>query len=80
MNLADHIRSQGGTVLIECPVLASLAAACECSHRTLYMIALGHKQAGPLLAGRIENETAGAVARYELRPDVFGPAPQKRVA
>lgn len=28
----------------------------------------------------IERATAGAVSRYELRPDVFGPAPEQEAA
>lgn len=30
------------------------------------------------LARRLDEESRGAVSRYELRPDVFGPAPDER--
>jgi DNA-binding transcriptional regulator YdaS (Cro superfamily) len=72
MNLLDHIKASGGTGTASCPVIASLATAADCSAGTLYLVALGHKQAGPLLARRISDATDGAVTVNELRPDVFG--------
>lgn len=74
MNLSDYIRAQGGTAKLSCPVIASVALAANCSPNTLYMIQLGHKQAGPALANAIEVATDGEVSRQELRPDIFGPA------
>lgn len=64
----------------DCPVLAHLAGRADCSPSTLYMICLGHKAAGPKLAVRIEGATRGSVSRVDLRPDVFGPAPDSKVA
>jgi DNA-binding transcriptional regulator YdaS (Cro superfamily) len=75
VNLIDYVKQQDGTCTIQCPVLAGIAERAECSHATLYMIALGHKKAGPMLARAIEQATGGAVSRYVLRPDVFGPGP-----
>jgi DNA-binding transcriptional regulator YdaS (Cro superfamily) len=76
MNLIDYTKDLGGTGVINCPVLATLAAAAECSHQTLYMIALRHKQAGPKLALRIEAATGGRVPKSELRPDLWPPEVQ----
>lgn len=75
MNLADYITAQGGAGTIGCQVIARVAAAAGCSAGTLYMIAKGHKQAGPKLAPRIEAATGGEVTRNDLRPDVFGAPP-----
>ena len=72
MELLHYVRQAGGTGTLGCPVLASLAGQCACSYRTLYMIALGHKKAGPLLARRIAKVTNGSVSEGSLRPDVFG--------
>lgn len=77
MKLSRHIKTIGGEIRIDCPVLAAVADAAGCAASTLYMIALGHKKAGPLLARAIESATGGAVTRYELREDVFGAAPPK---
>lgn len=75
MDLITYATKNGGTAKIRCPVLAKVAKCAKCSPATLYMIALGHKQASPQLAGRVEGATDGAVTRRDLRPDVFGPAP-----
>lgn len=32
------------------------------------------------LARRLDEESKGAVSRYDLRPDVFGPAPKRQKA
>lgn len=75
MNMTQHILDLGGTAKLGCSVIASLASTSQCSAATLYMIALGHKQAGPLLARRIEAATEGKVTIHDLRPDIFGEAP-----
>jgi hypothetical protein len=75
MNLTNYCEKNGGSALRGCSVLAQVAADADCSHETLYMIAKGHKRAGSLLAGAIDKATRGEVSRYDLRPDVFGPAP-----
>lgn len=80
MDLITFATEQGGTAKIRCPVFASVAQDAECSPATLYMIALGHKQASPQLAARIDEATAGLVSRHELRPDVFGPIPAGKAA
>jgi len=72
MQLIQYIQKAGGTGKLSCPVIAQIATASGCSAQTLYMIALGHKQAGSLLAGRIEAATHNLVTRCDLRPDVFG--------
>lgn len=74
MDIATYIESKGGKGTVDCPVLASLAAASGCSHTTLYVIAKGHKKPGPALASRIDKATGGVVRRDSLRPDVFGRA------
>lgn len=38
------------------------------------------KKPSPAFARRIESATNGAVTRYELRPDVFGTAPDIKAA
>lgn len=80
MNLDSYIRSQEGTATLSCPVVSRIASAAECSAGTLYMIAKGHKVVGPKLAGRIEIATGGVVTRQDLRPDLFGPAPEAKAA
>lgn len=78
MNLIAYALEKGGTGTLLCPVLAQVAKAAECSVGTLYMIAKGHKLAGPKLAGRIEEATSQEVTRHDLRPDVFGETPVNR--
>jgi DNA-binding transcriptional regulator YdaS (Cro superfamily) len=77
MDLHTYCEKNGGSGLRGCSVLASVAIRAECSADTLYMIAKGHKQAGPILAGKIERATSGKVDRYQLRPDIFGAKPAK---
>lgn len=72
MDLIAYALKKEGTGTLLCPVLAQVANAAECSVGTLYMIAKGHKLAGPKLASRIEAATGGEVTRQVLRPDVFG--------
>jgi DNA-binding transcriptional regulator YdaS (Cro superfamily) len=72
MDLIEYAVSQGGTGAPSCPVLAKTAQDAGCSAGTLYMIARGHKPAGPKLAGAIERATEGKVTRNTLRPDYFG--------
>lgn len=72
MNLTDYVQKEGGTGTVGCQVLARVAAAAGCSTGTLYMIAKGHKQAGPKLAQSIETATGGEVTRKDLRPDIYG--------
>lgn len=76
MDLRTYCLSNGGTAKRDCPVLARVAERAKCSPATLYMITLGHKRAGPTLAGAIEYGTDGSVTRGELRADYFGqPSP-----
>ncbi|KQH72802.1 hypothetical protein AOT81_11920 [Xylella fastidiosa] len=75
MDLLDYIKLNGGSGKINCPVLVQLATRAVCSHKTLYMIALGHKRAGHQLVKSLERVTNGAVSRYQLRPDIFGTPP-----
>lgn len=77
MDLTNYILSKGGTAKISCPVVAFIAGKSGCSPATLYMIASGHKKAGPKLSARIEAATDNEVSRHDLRPDIFGPAPDK---
>lgn len=77
MNLIDYCTAKGGTATATCPVIAKVAADAGCSPLTLYMIARGHKPAGPILAGRIAHATDNAVSREVLRPDIFAPTHQE---
>lgn len=80
MNLTEYALGRGGTGTLKCPELESIATAAGCSRETLYLIAKGHKQCGPKLANRIEVATNGEVTRFDLRADLFGPAPDQREA
>lgn len=71
MDLTDYIKSKGGTVKADCPILAHLAGKAGCAPTTLYMVALGHKKAGPKLAISIEEATGREVARSSVRPDYW---------
>jgi DNA-binding transcriptional regulator YdaS (Cro superfamily) len=46
----------------------------------LYQIATGRRSAPARLCRPIEQATNGAVTVHELRPDIFGPAPEERAA
>lgn len=72
MSLIEYIQTRGGTAKLSCVVVAQVATEADCTPATIYMIALGHRTAGPKLATRIEAATDGEVTRNELRPDVFG--------
>jgi DNA-binding transcriptional regulator YdaS (Cro superfamily) len=72
MDLSKYAVTKGGTATSSCPVLAQIATDAGCSPQTLYLIARGHKKAGPVLARRIESATRGEVSRELLRPDYFG--------
>ena len=52
-------------------MLAYVAGRSDCSPKTLYMVALGHKKPGPKLAINIEAATDGSVNRSALRPDYW---------
>jgi hypothetical protein len=58
MDLIAYALKKEGTGTLLCPVLAQVAKDAECSVGTLYMIAKGHKLAGPKLASRIEEATS----------------------
>jgi len=73
MDILTFVKATG-TGTINCPVIASVAERAGCSHRTLYMIATGHKRASALMARKIERATDGVVPAASLRPDVFGEA------
>ena len=75
MNLLSYCETNGGTGKRGCPVLAALSTKTQYSAETLYMVATGNKRPGALMARAIERDTAGAVTRYDLRPDVFGERP-----
>lgn len=51
---------------------ARVAAAARIATAFLYQIAHGKRRASPALARRIEDSTAGAVTRRDLRPDDWG--------
>jgi DNA-binding transcriptional regulator YdaS (Cro superfamily) len=72
MDLTAYALEKGGTGTLLCPVLAQVAKDAGCSVGTLYMIAKGHKTAGPKLALSVEEATEQRVSRRDLRPDLFG--------
>lgn len=53
-----------------------LARGAGTNYAYLSQIAYGHRQASPKLAIKIEGVSEGIVSRVDLRPDIFGPAPQ----
>lgn len=55
----------------------ALAEKCGTSPEYLWQVATGWRARKPSvdLARKIEEATAGAVTRAELRPDIFGPLP-----
>lgn len=50
-----------------------MAAACQISPEYLYQISIGFRQAGQMLARRIEAYTDGKVTHQQLRPGDFAP-------
>lgn len=76
MDLRTYAEQNGGTGKRGCPVLARLAADIGCSPETLYMIGAAHKRASGTLARSISDATCEQVSGSDLRPDIFGPAPQ----
>lgn len=75
MDIITYCKNAGGRGTQACHVMAQIASRARCSVGTLYMIARGHKTAGPKIASAIEYATDGAVTRYDLRPDIFGHTP-----
>lgn len=78
MNLLTYCTTHGGTGKRGCPVLAHLATDSGYSAGTLYMVARGHKRAGPRLVRRLAEVTAGTIEPSALRADYFprpGPTP-----
>ena len=63
MNFPDHWKSM--TV----PDRRLLADRCGTSHGFLQNSAYGYRECGPLLAVQLEQFTAGAVRRWDLRPN-----------
>lgn len=60
----------------------ALADALGSSPDYLWQIATGWngRQSSPKLAARIEEATGGKVTRADLRPDIFGDTPKRKVA
>lgn len=59
---------------------AELAKAVTSSPDYLWQVATDRRKASHELAKSIERATNGAVSRHDLRPDIFGPAPEQRAA
>lgn len=57
------------------PTQKEAAALLHLSQPAIHKWLTGKGQPSPMTAVVIERATNGAVTRYELRPDVFGPAP-----
>lgn len=62
MRLSDHIKHSRGRG-------AELSAALKIPPSYLSQLASGHRSPSPSLSVQIERETAGAVRRWDLRPD-----------
>lgn len=71
MQLLEFFKSEGGDGRPRCSILVRMAVRIGVSPRTLYMVARGHKLAGPRLCSRIERYTESKVRRADLRPDIF---------
>lgn len=74
MNLAEYASN---------PVKRNaLARAVGANPQYMYQMAVGWngKRPSPGMARKIESATNGIVTRYELRPDIFGVAPETKVA
>lgn len=56
------------------------AIGCTPAHVWNWVNREGSKGAPPELCRAIESATKGAVTRYQLRPDVFGEAPEREAA
>jgi DNA-binding transcriptional regulator YdaS (Cro superfamily) len=54
---------------------SNLARRVGSSAGYLRLVFTGHKKAGFVLAQRLEVETAGAITKAELRPDIY-PTPE----
>lgn len=72
MNLSDFLKNDEGRVDPAGSLLAKLAKKAGTSPGYLYLIALGHKRAGPELARKIETASEGKVTKESLRPDIWG--------
>lgn len=72
MNLRDWIRATSPKVRAEI-----CAQQLHTTPDYLWQIAGGHSRPSARLANAIERATNGAVKREDLRPDVFGPAPDE---
>lgn len=58
---------------------AALARAVGVTHPAVVRWVKGLSRPSPIqTCERIEKATGGAVTRHELRPDVFGPAPEQQ--
>ncbi len=67
MTLSEYVQTHGRE---------ELAAAIGVGSAYLYQMAYGFRRVPAHRCLAIEAATKGAVTRYELRPDVFGPAPE----
>lgn len=74
MHLKAYLADSFGKVSRNSRKCTRLATAVGASPYTLYMIALGHKRAGPELAIAIEKATKGEVNRADLRSDLWSAA------
>ncbi len=57
--------------------VAAFARALELKPPTVHQWLDGSREVPAAQCLKIENKTSGAVTRYDLRPDVFGPCPMR---
>lgn len=60
-----------------CGGVAQLAKRINRAYAYAWQITHGVRPVPPTLVLAIENATGGEVTRHDLRPDIFGPAPQQ---
>lgn len=63
--------------IAKCGGITELARRINRSPCFVWQMKTGSRPVPPKLVLPIEDATAGAVTRYELRPDIFGAAPSE---
>lgn len=71
MDLASYLIERDGKISRDGQELKRLAVAVAISPYYLYMLALGHKQPGPIVALRISEKTKQRVSLTSMRPDIW---------
>jgi hypothetical protein len=80
MDLKSYLTKRDGKFTREGAELRRVADFCEVSPYYLFMVASGHKVAGPELAANIEHATKKKVNRRTTLPTFPWDAPKERAA